>query len=134
MIADLFGWIADVIGSFFNTIITIITTFIEAIFAVIGGILYLLYKIGVLATKLFMLFYELGSILISLVVGITRTLGSIVYNPGTSSGHGYSEVIVKVFDTMTNFDISPVAYILSFLIWFTTGFYAIRIISTFRNL
>lgn len=133
MISNLFNWAINAIGGFFNRIIDIITTVIDAFFALVAGLLHFIYMIGVLAVKLFQLFFSLGSILVSLVVGFARTLQSLTFTPNSSSGHGYSDVIIRIFDNLTHFDLAPIGIILSFVIWFTTAIFAIRLISSIRN-
>ncbi|PAF20067.1 hypothetical protein CHH49_18140, partial [Terribacillus saccharophilus] len=114
-------WIADFFKMIFQNLVDIIIGFFEVIYGLIAGLLYLLYMIGVLAVKLFLLLLEAGQLLWSLVVGFTRTLGSLSYSASGSGGNGYSEMIGKVLDSLpSSFQIAPFAYIALFIIWFTT--------------
>ncbi|MBP3041762.1 hypothetical protein J9303_20175, partial [Bacillaceae bacterium Marseille-Q3522] len=111
----------------------IIIGFFEVIYALIDGLLYFLYKIGVLAVKLFQLFFETGKMLWSLVVGFGRTLANLFYTPrGSSGAAGYSETIGKLFDNLSFLQIDVIAYILLFILWMCTAVGAIRLISSIR--
>lgn len=125
-------WILRGIGNFFQTLIDIIVGFFQVIYDLIQGLLYLLYMIGVLAVKLFQVLLEAGGILWSLAVGFIKTLGSLAYTPRSSGGHGYSEMLGKIFDALTPLQLQPIAYILLFAIWFTTAIGAMKLISSIR--
>lgn len=132
VIWDGIKWLGNQIWSFFQTLIEIIVNFIEVIFALITGFLYFLYKIGVLAVKLFQLLFETAKILWSLVVGFGRTLASLSYTPRGSSGTGYSEILGKLFSNLSVLQIDSIAYILLFVIWMFTAVGAIRLVSSIR--
>lgn len=132
VIWDGIKWLGNQIWSFFQTLIDIIVNFIEVIFALITGFLYFLYKIGVLAVKLFQLLFETAKILWSLVVGFGRTLASLSYTPRGSSGTGYSEILGKLFSNLSVLQIDSIAYILLFVIWMFTAVGAIRLVSSIR--
>src|SRR5690625_2470606 len=133
LIWDVVLWIASFFKGLLQTIVDIIVGFFEVIFALISGLLYLLYMIGVLAVKLFLVFFEAGKILISLVVGFGRTLASLSYSPRSSGGHGYSEMIGNIFTKLEPLQLAPIAYILLFILWFITAITAIKIIGTISN-
>lgn len=125
-------WVLDGIGNFIQNLIDILIGFFEVIYALIEGLLYFLYMIGVLAVKLFQVILETASILWSLVVGFGRTLASLSYTPRGSGGHGYSETIGKIFKALEHLQLTPIAYILLFILWYITAIAAIRIISSIR--
>lgn len=126
-------WLLNGIRSIFQTLIDIIVGFFEVIFALISGLLYLIYMIGLLAVKLFQVIFEVALILWSLVEGFARTLASLTYTPRTSGNHGYSETIGKIFQKLEPLQIEPIAYILLFILWFATVIGAIQIISSIRG-
>lgn len=125
-------WIGNLLRSLFQSLIDLLITFFTAIFDLIKGILYLLYMIGVLAVKLFMVIFEAAKILWSLIVGFARTLASLHYTPRASSGHGYSEMIGKLMKNLSVMQIDVVAYILLFALWFITAVSAMKLISSIR--
>lgn len=133
VIWDGIKWLGNQIWSFFQTLIDIFVNFIEVIFALIAGLLYFLYKIGVLAVKLFTLLFETAKILWSLVVGLLKTLASLSYTPKGSSGTGYSEILGKLFSNLSVLQIDVIAYILLFIIWMFTAVGAIRLVSSIRG-
>lgn len=129
---DVATWIIDGIKSFIQTIVDVVVFLVELVIAIVQGLLYFIYMIGVLAVRLFQVLLEAGQMLWSLVVGFTRTLGSLSYSPRGSSGNGYSEVIGRLFNALEPMQLTPIAYILLFLIWFTTAISAIKLISSIR--
>lgn len=132
VIWDGIKWLGNALFSLFQGLVDIIVNFFEVIFAVIAGLLYFLFKIGVLAVKLFQLLFETAKILWSLVVGFGRTLASLSYSPQGSSGTGYSEILGKLFSNLSVLQIDVIAYILLFVIWMFTAVGAIRLVSSIR--
>ncbi|CDQ42132.1 hypothetical protein [Virgibacillus salexigens] len=125
-------WIIDGIKDFIQTIVDVIVFLIELFIALIQGLLYFIYMIGVLGVKLFQVLLEAGQMLWSLIVGFGRTLASLSYSPTGSSGNGYSDVIGRLFTALEPMQLTPVAYILLFLVWFTTAVSAIKLLSSIR--
>lgn len=125
-------WIGNLIKMLFQGLIDFLFIFFTAIFDVIKGLLYLLYMIGVLAVKLFLVIFEAAKILWSLIVGFGRTLGSLKYTPTSGGGHGYSEIIGKLMTNLNVLQIDVIAYVLLFILWFVTAISAIKLISSIR--
>lgn len=132
VIWDVILWLGGFIKKLFQGLVDILIAFFSVIYQIIEGLLYLLYMIGVLAVKLFLVLFEALKILWSLVVGLVRTLGSLVYTPKSGAGHGYSEMIGKLFGYADVFSLNNFAVILSFGIWFATAIGAIKLISSIR--
>ncbi len=143
IIEDAFGKLFDILWSvalwiyegflgMLQTLLDIIIGFFEVIFDLIRGILYLLYMIGVLAVKLFQVLLEAGQILWSLIVGFGNTLGSLSYSSRATGGHGYSDTIGKLFNALEPMQLAPIAYILSFSLWYVTAIGAMKLISSIR--
>src|SRR5690625_5093941 len=101
----LFGGLIDI----FQPVIDILTVFWQLFFDISRAILYLIYMIGVLAVLLFQVLFEAGAILWSVVVGFAQTLSSLFYSPLGSSGHGYSEMITRIFDALEPLQIDVIA-------------------------
>jgi hypothetical protein len=125
-------WLGNFIKSLFQSLLDVLIGFFKAIYALIDGILYLLYMIGVLAVKLFLVIFEAAKILWSLIVGFGRTLASLQYTPRSGSGNGYSEIIGKLFKSLNVLQLDGIAYILLFCLWFMTAITAIKLISSIR--
>jgi hypothetical protein len=132
VIWDVIKWIGNLIKSLFQGLLDVLIGFFKAIYALIDGILYLLYMIGVLAVKLFLVIFEAAKILWSLVVGFGRTLASLQYTPRSSGGNGYSEIMGKLFKNLSVLQLDGIAYILLFCLWFITAISAIKLISSIR--
>lgn len=125
-------WLARQIGKFFQGLIDVLLAFFEVIYDLIRGLLYLLYMIGVLAVKLFLVIFEAAKVLWSLVVGFANTLGSLAYTPQAGSGNGYSSMIGNIFNALEPLQINIVAYILLFILWFVTAISAMKLVSSIR--
>lgn len=125
-------WIGNFIKSLFQGLIDILIGFFKAIYALIDGLLYLLYMIGILAVKLFLVIFNAAKVLWSLIVGFVRTLGSLVYTPHSSGGNGYSEMFGKIMGDLSYLQIDVFAYILLFLLWFITAISAMKLIASIR--
>lgn len=124
-------WLGSLLGKAFQGIVDLLTNFFEVIFALISGLLYLLFKIGVLAVKFFVMIFETAKILWSLVMGLTQTLKSLTYTPHSSSGNGYSEMVGKLFNyTSSYLQIDSIAYILLFVLWVGTAVTCIKLVSS----
>lgn len=133
LIWQAFEWLARFIKSVFQKLIDVLIAFFRAIYYLIEGFLYFLYMVGVVAVKVFLIFWGLGKLIISLFVGFGKTLASLVYVQQPNSGHGYSEMIGKLMTTATNnLQLNVIAYVLLFCIWFVWVVLAIRLISSIR--
>lgn len=130
---DAIKWVGTLLKNLFQGLVDIFIGFFEVIYALIDGLLYFLYKVGVLAVKLFLLLFEAAKVLWSLVVGFAKTLASLSYTPrGSSGAGGYSEVFGKLFGMLDTLQINVVAYILLFMIWIMTAVGAIKLVSSIR--
>ncbi|MCK6259397.1 hypothetical protein LCY76_22760 [Fictibacillus sp. KIGAM418] len=132
VIWDVIKWIGKVLAKLFQNLLDVIIGFFKVIYALIDGLLYLLYMIGVLAIKLFLVIFEAAKVLYSFIVGFVKTLGSLAYSPRSTGGNGYSEMIGKLFKNLEVLQLNSVAYILLFVLWFTTAIMAIKLLSSIR--
>jgi hypothetical protein len=132
VIWDGIKWVGSLLKNLFQGLLDVIIGFFKVIYALIDGLLYLLYMIGVLAVKLFLVIFEAAKVLWSLIVGFVKTLASLSYSPRGSGGNGYSEMIGKLFSALKPMQIEPIAYILLFMLWFITAIAAIKLISSIR--
>lgn len=139
LFAGLFGviwdglkWVGNLLKKLFQNLVDLLIGFFKVIYALIEGLLYLLYMIGVLAVKLFLVIFEAAKVLWSLIEGFVRTLGSLTYSPRSGGGHGYSEIMGKLFTNLKVLQIDSIAYILLFMLWFVTAIAAIKLISSIR--
>lgn len=125
-------WIGSLLKRLFQGLIDLLIAFFEVIYALIDGLLYFLFQIGLIAVKIFLIFYETGKLLISLIVGFGRTLASLSYSPRGSSGNGYSEMIGKIFSAAEPLQLNVIAYIILFVLWFGTAISAMKLVSSIR--
>lgn len=127
-------WLGRQVGKFFQSLFDLLIGFFKVIYDLIAGLLYLLFKIGQLAVKLFQVLLEAMQLLWSFIVGLIKTMGQLVYNPiGQSPNNAYGSMIGNVM-TQANgaLQLSSIAYILLFIIWITTAISAVKIISSIR--
>lgn len=132
VIWDGIKWIGTLLGNLFQFLVDILLGFFEVIYALIDGLLYFLFMIGVIAVKLFTVIFEAAKILWSIAVGFTRSLSSLNYSPRPSGGHGYSEIMGNLFSNLNYLQLDSIAYILLFLLWFITAISAMKLISSIR--
>lgn len=132
VIWDVIVWVGNLLKRLFQGLIDLLTIFFEAIFALIDGLLYFLFQVGVIAVKIFILFFETGKLLFALIVGFGKSLASLNYAPRSTSNNGYSDVLGKVFQVAEPLQLDVVAYILLFVIWFTTAIAALKLLSSVR--
>lgn len=136
LLYQLFKWLGELLARLFQALIDVIQSFFNVIYDLIRCFLYLIYMIGVLAVKLFQVLWELGMLLYSFIVGLTKTVEGLFYirrSSTTSGGHGYSAMMRKISKTLDVLQLDVVAYILLFLIWIFTAVSVIKIISTLKN-
>lgn len=128
-------WVVEQIGRLFQVLIDLLISFFTVIFDLIKGILYFLAQILVLIGKFFMILLEVAKLVWSFIVGITRTMGQLIYSPqGASSNNVYSQEIGRVMTHANNYlQLKPLAMVLLFLVWITLAMLVIRIISSMRN-
>ena len=132
VIWDGIKWVGALLKKLFQGLIDVLTIFFEAIFGLIAGLLYLLYMIGVLAVKLFLVIFETAKLLWSLAVGFTKSLASLSYTPKSSGGNSYSEVFGKMFRALEPLQLDVFAYIMLFVLWFSTCIAALKLLSSIR--
>ena len=134
LIAECFEWLGQLLERLFQALIDVLVSFFTVIYDLIRALLYLIYKIGVVAVKLFQIIWEIGKLLWSFIEGFGRTVASLFYTPRTTGGHGYSEMMGKIASNLHLLQLDVVAYILLFIIWVMTALGVIQMISTFKNL
>lgn len=129
----LFGWLGNLIKGLFQGLINIIVGFFKVIYGLIYALMHLVFEIGVLAVKIFLLFFNLAKLIVSFIVGFVHTLASLSFSPQSSSGTAYSSDIGKIFTYLEPYHLDVIAYILLFVIWFSTAILAIRLLSSVRT-
>lgn len=133
LLYQLFVWLGELLQRLVQSLIDVLVSFFMVIYDVIRGLMYLIYMIGVLAAKLFIVLFELAKLLWSFVQGLGKTIGSLFYTERASSGHGYSEMMGRIVDSMDVLQLDVVAYILLFLIWIMTAFGVMSVIGSLKN-
>jgi hypothetical protein len=128
-----FGFLSKLFGFLFQKLFDLIKLLFKPIFILLGIIFYFVYKLGVLVITLLLLLLGIGKVFFALVKGIFLTLAGFSFTSSSPSNGQWTSVFTNVVGGMDSFQLSTVSYILIFLIWFSTGFAAIRIISSMRT-
>jgi hypothetical protein len=130
---SLFGFMGKLFGYLFQKLFDLIKLIIKP-FAIIGGIIfYLLYKLGVLIITFLHLLLAIGKLFFALVKGIFLTLAGFSFTPGTRQDGQWTSVFQNVMTGFDHYQFNTLSYILIFLIWFSTAFAAIKILSSIRG-
>lgn len=126
-------WLGTQIQNLFKKLLEVIISFFRFIYYMIDGFLYFLFSVGVVAVKVFLIFFELGKVLISIFVGFGKTLASFTYIQRSSSGNGYSDTIGRIMTAANDsLQLDVIAYILMFVIWFVWVVSAMKLLSSIR--
>lgn len=133
MFGRLFQFMADLFGHLFQTLFKFLKMLLQPIFIVIAVVFYFIYKIAELAVYIIKLFLMLGKLLLAFVKGIFATLAGFTFTPGTRSDGSWTPIFKNVVQGLETYQISTIAYILQFCIWFATGWAVIRILGSIRN-
>lgn len=134
MLYQAFKWLGELLARLFQALIDVLVSFFEVIYDVIRGILYFIYKVGVLIAKLFVIIWDVVTLCWSFVVGIGNTFSSVFFVPSnTGSGHGYSSLIGKIMSYLDVLQLDVIAYILLFGVWIFGAFGVINILGSLRG-
>lgn len=132
---DILNWVRMFFSNLFQKLFEFLKWLLKPIFILIALIFYFIYKLGYVLILLFRVFLGIGKVLLSIVAGIFKTLAGFVFTPGSTPQEGTWS---HVFENLSQyglgfFQLDTIAYILLFLIWFSTAFIAIRIIANIRG-
>jgi hypothetical protein len=145
MIAQFLGWIGDFFTRIFNTLTTflsnlfgylfqklfdLITLLFKPLFMLIGIIFYLIYKVAELVITLLQLLLGIAQTFYALVKGIFLTLAGFSFTASTRDDGQWTSIFTNVVGGLDSYQLTTISYILIFLIWFSFGFSAIRVLSS----
>lgn len=128
-----FGYLAKLFGYLFQKLFDLLKLLFNPIFIVVAILFYFLYKLAELAISILSVFLAIGKLFFAFVTGIFLTLGGFTFSGTPRSDGSWSNVFANVVTGLDTYQFDIVAYILLFLIWFSTGFAAIRILSSMRG-
>lgn len=144
MIANILNWISgffqnllsvvlkffsSLFGFLINSIFNFLKLLFKPILILIALIFYVIYKIGELIVSLVMVIVGIGKLLYSFLIGIFSTLGSLSWNDTTPQHGSWTITFNQVFDSLELFQLDKIAYVVSFIIWISTAFAVIKILS-----
>lgn len=127
------SFFSTLLGHLFQTLFNFLKMLLRPFFIIIALLLYFVYKIAELAITLILLFLALGKLMLAFVKGIFVTLSGFTYTAKTPNNGQWTSVFRNVVGGLDTYQFGTISYILLFLIWFATGFAALRIIGSIRN-
>jgi hypothetical protein len=125
-----FGWISDLLGYLFQKLFDLLRLLFDPILIVIAMLFYFIYKLCAVVALLFLCVMGIGKLFISLVKGIITTIAGFTFTPSVRSDGKWTSIFSHISDGLGYFQLDNVAYILMFVIWFSTAFAAIRILTS----
>lgn len=130
----LISWLGSFLNQLFQLLINFLKLLFKPIFILIAFIFYFIYKLGYVLILLFQVFLGIGKVLFSLVGGLFKTLAGFTYHPAPPGQTGsWSSLFSNIAQHgLSFFQLDIIAYLLMFIIWFGTGFMALKIISNLR--
>lgn len=128
----LMEFISYLLGIMFQSLFDFLKFLLRPLFVVIALVLYLVYKIAMIAWLLIQVFYTIGKIIVAIVKGIFVTLAGFTYVAKSPDDGVWSPVIRNVAQGLSYFQIDIIAYVLLFLIWFGVAWGVIRIIGSIQ--
>ena len=123
-------WLGNALGWLLDKIISFLKTLFKPFLIVIAILFYFLYKVGELVITLFAVILGIGKLLYSLIQGLIVTLAGFTWTPSSPDHGSWSFIIGEVFDALDCYQLDTIAYVIMFVIWITTAYTAIRIISS----
>lgn len=130
---SIFGFLSNLFGYLFQKLFDLLKLLFSPIFILIAIILYFIFKLGELVLILLTLLLGIGKVFFALVKGIFLTLAGFSFTPTARSDGQWTSIFENVVDGMASYQLDTLSYILIFLIWFTFGFAAIRVLSSMRG-
>lgn len=126
------GFLSELFGYLFQKLFDLIKLLFSPIFILIAIVFYFIYKLGELAVTLLLLLLGIGKLFFALVKGIFLTLAGFSFSSAPQSNGQWTSIFNNVVDGLQSYQLSTLSYILIFLIWFSFGFAAIRVLSSMR--
>lgn len=126
-------FISNLFGYLFQKLFDLLKLLFNPIFILIAMIFYFIEKIATLVVLLFKVLLGIGMIFVSLVQGIFTTLAGFSYTPTARDDGQWSSIFGHISEGLGFFQLDNLAYVLMFLVWFTTAFYAVRILSSMSS-
>ncbi|RGL29694.1 hypothetical protein DXC69_24890 [Paenibacillus polymyxa] len=132
LIRRVLEFVSYVLGVVFQALFDFLKFLLRPVFVVIALILYLVYKIAMIAWLLIQVFYMIGKIIVAIVKGIFVTLAGFTYVARSPDDGVWSPIIRNVAQGLNYFQIDTLSYVLLFLIWFAVAWGVIRIIGSIQ--
>lgn len=132
LFSSVLGFLADLFGFLFNGLIAVLKAIFKPILIVVALLFYFVSKLAVLIFTLLGVLLDIGKLLYSFVMGLFKTLAGLTWTPTTPDHGSWSSPIAEVFIALEPYQLDKIAYVLLFIIWITTAYSAIQILSRGR--
>jgi hypothetical protein len=130
---SIFGFLGKLLGFLFQKLFDFLKLILKP-FIILGAIIfYFLYKLGVLVITFLSLLLGIGKMFFALVKGIFLTMAGFSFTPGVRNDGQWTSVFQNVITGLDSYQFDTLSYVLIFIIWFTTAFAAIKILSSIRG-
>lgn len=132
-IGSLMGSISELFGYLFQKLFDLLEMLFRPFLILFSIQFYFLSQLADLILSLFDLFLGIGKIFVSLVKAIFLTLAGFSFTPSTRDDGQWTSIFNHIVGGLDFFQMDTLAYILLFLIWFSTAFAAVRILQGLRS-
>lgn len=126
-------FVTDLLGYLFQKLIDFLKALFTPLFLVIAMLFYFVMQLATLIWKLILVLVGIGKIFVSLVVGIFKTLAGISFTSAPRQDGKWTSIFENVVGGLDYFQLETISYILLFIIWFSTAFAGLRIITSMRG-
>lgn len=131
LISALLGWLGSFFSMLFQGLFELLKLIFKPVFILIAIVFYFIFKLAELVYTLLLVLVSIGKIFYALVMGLLNTLTGFVFNPPAQPNHGsWTPIFKNVFDGLEFYQMDKIAYVLMFLVWITTAYAAIKILSS----
>ncbi|NHN35563.1 hypothetical protein [Paenibacillus agricola] len=130
---SMMGYISELFGYLFQKLFDLLELLFRPFFILFAIIFYFFFQLGKLVLLLFMLLLGIGKIFFALVKGIFLTLAGFTFTPSTRNDGAWTNVFNNVVGGLDFYQIDTLAYVLLFLIWFSTAFVAIKLLGSMKG-
>lgn len=130
LISVVIGFLGNLFGYLFQKLFDLLKILFNPIFIVIALLFYFIGKLATLVFLLLQVILSIGKLFYSLVQGILTTLAGFTFTPTARDDGQWTSIFNHVTDGLSFFQLDNLAYVLMFMIWFSTAFAAVKIITS----
>lgn len=123
-------WIGSLLGYLLDKLFAFLRLLFMPILILVGMIFYFFYKVAALLLKLLHVLLAIGKLVYALLKGIAATIAGLTYQAPATPDHGsWTPMIEQVTGGLESFQLDKIAYVLLFVIWISTAYAAVQILT-----